>query len=189
MAFDDLLAHVDGLPADVEVYLHLRKATYGHIIEEMAHPYVVRDSLLLMHNGTIHHMAPRDPRWSDTAELAQALRNLLEGLTEAQSMALVRSDGFHRITAPLVAGSMVVLHDRAGAVRLGRDWHTMQAAEWDATMAGIEVSNTHAWRPRNRVEPSLWQRLASAWRDRGVRRPSPAALSSPLARSVSPTRY
>jgi hypothetical protein len=190
MQFEDLIAHCEDLPADVEVYLHLRKATYGHITEDMAHPYVVRDGLLLMHNGTIHHMAPRDPRMSDTAELARALQNLLEGLSEAQAVALVRSEGFLRVTAPLVEGSMVVLHDRAGAVRLGRDWHTVQAPEWDDEMAGIDVSNTHAWRPRNRVTPPFWQRALATLRSRWARTAGASPkLSRPLGRSVLPTRY
>jgi len=147
--FEELLAHNASLPAETEVYLHLRKATYGHVNHAMAHPYVVQNwpegGLLLMHNGSIEHLAPHDPALSDTAVLAGLLRDLLTGLSAHQAATLIRSEGFARLTAPLIQGSMVVLLDATGAVRLGRDWHAVRPGEWDAGMAGIEVSNTRTW--------------------------------------------
>jgi predicted glutamine amidotransferase len=59
MAFDELLAFNRQLPLDAEAYLHLRKATYGRICHDLAHPYLVREGLLLMHNGSIHHRPQR----------------------------------------------------------------------------------------------------------------------------------
>lgn len=149
LSFDELRVHTNGLPADIEVYLHLRKATFGHVNHAMAHPYVVQNwpegGLLLMHNGSIEHLAPQDPALSDTAVLATLLRDMLAGLSARQAALLLRSEGFARLTAPLIQGSMVVLLDSAGAVRLGRDWHAVKHDEWDAGMAGIEVSNTRTW--------------------------------------------
>lgn len=148
MRLDDLLAHSASLPVGGEAYLHLRKATHGHINPDMAHPYQVREGLLLMHNGRLDPLAPADSRCSDTWELARLLRDLLAGLSDAQVSALLRTEGFARLTAPLIHGSMVLLLDTQGAVRLGRDWHRVQPDEWDAPMQGVEVSNTHAWTPR-----------------------------------------
>lgn len=155
MQLDELIAFNAGLPLGTEVYLHVRKATYGHVNEEMAHPYQVREGLMLMHNGSIAHLAPRDVALSDTSELARLLRDMLQGLSDDQVASLIRSEGFERLTAPLVNGSMVVLLDSHGAVRLGRSWHVVQRHEWDGAMPGIEVSNTHAWVPKG-GHPRRW---------------------------------
>ncbi len=151
MQFHELLDVNRRLPHDTEVYLHVRKATYGAICADMAHPYVVRDGLMLMHNGSIHHLAPKDPSVSDSAELARLLRDLFRGLSDAQVSEVIRSEGFARLTSPLIDGSVVVLHDARGAVRLGRTWHVVQPQDWHAEMTGIEVSNTHAWKPGSRL--------------------------------------
>ena len=92
--------------------------------------------------------------------LARLLRNMLAGLDDAQAQALLRSEGFARLMAPLVQGSMVLLFDAQGAVRLGRDWHTVQAHEWDGEMPGIQVSNTHAWTPK----PGMPAPAGGRWR-------------------------
>jgi hypothetical protein len=163
MSLDDLLACNDALPVETEAYLHLRQATYGPVRSEMAHPHVVREGLLLMHNGSIHHLAPRDPAVSDSAELATALRDLLCGLDAGQAAALLRSEGFRRLTAPLIQGSMVVLIDAEGAVRLGRDWHRVRQGEWHRDMQGVNVSNVHAWTP---LSMGLWQQALRSARRR-----------------------
>lgn len=142
---DELIAHNDRLPLDAEVFVHLRRATYGEVNHDMAHPYVVRPGLLLMHNGSIAHLAPQDASRSDTSELARLLHDMLSGLSDEQAASLIRSHGFRVLTAPLIEGSMVVLMDAQGAVRLGRDWHTVGAADWSDAMAGMEVSNSHTW--------------------------------------------
>lgn len=149
LRLDELIEYNTRLPLDAEVYLHLRRATYGEVNQDMAHPYVVRPGLLLMHNGSIAHLAPPDPSLSDTSELARLLRDMLNGLSDAQASALIRSQGFRALTAPLIEGSMVVLMDAQGPVRLGREWHTVQAADWSDAMAGIEVSNSHTWGRHN----------------------------------------
>ena len=159
MKFDELVAHNAGLPLEAEVYIHVRRATYGHVSEGMAHPYRVREGLMLMHNGSIHHLAPEDGTRSDTHELARLLHDLLDGLSDAQAQALIRSQGFARLTAPLIQGSMVILIDRLGPVRLGRAWHVVQPHEWDGVMPGIEVSNTHAWLPKGAWELPSWRPL------------------------------
>jgi predicted glutamine amidotransferase len=140
-----LLAHNASLPLDAEVYVHLRRATYGEVSHDMAHPYVVREGLLLMHNGSIASLAPQEATRSDTSELARLLHDMLDGLTDAQTARLIRKEGFRTLTAPLIEGSMVVLMDAHGAVRLGREWHRVQAADWSQAMAGVEVSNVHTW--------------------------------------------
>jgi len=145
LCLQDLIAHNARLPVDAEVYLHLRRATYGEVNHDMAHPYVVRPSLLLMHNGSIDCLAPQDTARSDTSELARLLHDMLQGLSDAQASAVIRSQGFRALTAPLIQGSMVVLMDAHGPVRLGREWHTVQAADWNDAMAGVEVSNSHTW--------------------------------------------
>ena len=165
LQFDELLAWNARVPEAEEAYLHLRKATYGRICQEMAHPYLVREGLLLMHNGSIHHLAPTDPALSDTAELARMLRELLAGLSDEQAAAMLRSGAFRRLTAPLIKGSMVVLLDAEGAVCLGRDWHAVRQDEWHGAMHGIEVSNTHAWTP---LSAGLWQQAVRAARRRWI---------------------
>jgi hypothetical protein len=145
LCFDALIAHNASLPLDAEVYLHLRRATYGEVNHDMAHPYVVRPGLMLMHNGSIAHLAPQDVTLSDTSELARMLRDMLHGLSDEQAGGLIRSQGFRMLTAPLIEGSMVVLMDAQGAVRLGRAWHVVQGTEWHDAMAGMEVSNSHTW--------------------------------------------
>ena len=145
LRLDELIAHNARLPLDAEVYLHLRRATYGEVNHDMAHPYVVRQGLMLMHNGSMASLAPQDKARSDTSELARLLRDMLNGLSDAQASVLIRSQGFRALTAPLMEGSMVVLMDAEGAVRLGRDWHTVQAVDWSEAMAGVEVSNSHTW--------------------------------------------
>ena len=76
MQFEDLVAHNARLPLEAEVYLHLRRATYGDIHDDMAHPHLVRPGILLMHNGSIAHLAPQDTTLSDTSELARLLRDM-----------------------------------------------------------------------------------------------------------------
>lgn len=141
----ELIDHNASLPLDAEVYLHLRRATYGEVSHDMTHPYVVRPGVLLMHNGNIAHLAPQDTARSDTSELARLLRDMLSGLSDDQAAALIRSQGFRALTAPLIEGSMIVLLDRHGPVHLGRDWHTVGAADWSEAMAGMDVSNVHTW--------------------------------------------
>ncbi len=145
LLLSELIDHNDRLPLDAEVYLHLRRATYGEVSHDMTHPYVVRPGVLLMHNGNIAHLAPQDTARSDTSELARLLRDMLNGLSDDQAAGLIRSQGFRALTAPLIEGSMVVLMDAKGPVHLGRDWHTVQAADWSEAMAGMDVSNVHTW--------------------------------------------
>jgi len=163
MDLASLQAHNQRLPREAEVFLHLRKATYGHVHHDMAHPYRVRDGMYLMHNGSIDHLAPSDPERSDSAELARLLGSLLHGLSEAQAIKMVRSEGFTRLLAPVIQGSMVVLLDAQGPVSLGRDWHRVQPREWGRQMQDIEVSNTHAWVPlcaaSSHGERGWWHRL------------------------------
>lgn len=145
--FEELLERHARLPLETEVYLHLRRATYGEVHHDMAHPFVVRPGLLLMHNGSIAHLAPQDTCRSDTAELARMLHDMLSGLSDEQAAVLIRSQGLQALIAPLIDGSMLVLMDARGAVRLGRDWHRVQPAEWHEAMVGVEVSNAHTWAP------------------------------------------
>ncbi|MGE5450492.1 MAG: hypothetical protein ACM3VZ_01440 [Acidobacteriota bacterium] len=145
LCLQGLIDHNARLPLNAEVYVHLRRATYGEVNHDMAHPYVVRPGLLLMHNGSIAHLAPPDPARSDTSELARLLHDMLSGLSDAQASALIRSQGFRALTAPLIEGSMVILMDSQGPVRLGRDWHRVQSGDWSEDMAGMEVSNSHTW--------------------------------------------
>lgn len=162
LGFDDLLAHNARLPLDTEVYLHLRRATYGEVNHDMAHPHVVRPGLLLMHNGSIDHLAPQDTALSDTAELARLLRDMLGGLCDAQAASLIRSQGFRALTAPLIQGSVVVLMDASGPpVHLGRAWHTVQSTDWHEAMAGIEVSNLHTWGRQPAARPATAEAVVS----------------------------
>ncbi|RRS05229.1 hypothetical protein EIP75_06635 [Aquabacterium soli] len=145
LRLQDMLDHNARLPLDTEVYLHLRRATHGDVNHDMAHPFVVHPGLLLMHNGSIAHLAPHNTAISDTAELARMLRDMLAGLDQNQVAGLIRTQGFQALTAPLIDGSMVVLMDGQGPVRLGRAWHTVQREQWHDAMVGIEVSNSHTW--------------------------------------------
>ncbi|MDI1260678.1 hypothetical protein [Aquabacterium sp.] len=151
LAFDELVEYNRRLPTHVEACIHLRKATYGDVNHDMAHPYTVRPGLMLMHNGSIAHLAPQNPAFSDTSELARLLGDLLKGLSDDQARDLIRTHAFARLTAPLIEGSMVVLMDKDGVVRLGRDWHTVQSCEWTGAMTGIEVSNSHTWGEKARA--------------------------------------
>jgi hypothetical protein len=145
LALQELVDHNARLPLSQEVYVHLRHATFGEVNHDMTHPYVVRDGLLLMHNGNMPGLAPQDATRSDTSELARLLNDMLHGLSDAQAARMIRSQGFRVLTAPLIEGSMVILMDAHGAVRLGRDWHKVQSTDWTEAMAGIEVSNSHTW--------------------------------------------
>jgi hypothetical protein len=172
LALEELVAWNAVLPAGTEAYLHLRQATYGHVNQAMAHPFVVREGLMLMHNGSIQALAPDDPAISDSAELARLLGDMLAGLNAEQASSVLRSEGFARLFQPLVGGSRVVLLDSAGAIRLGQGWHTVAHQEWNAAMHGIQVSNTHAWRSRcaaaqagrARAWLALGQRWLASWR-------------------------
>ncbi|HXD08132.1 MAG TPA: hypothetical protein VN680_19060 [Burkholderiaceae bacterium] len=145
LQLEDLLHYNRSLGPREEVNIHLRRATYGPVNMAMTHPFVVTPDLLMMHNGTLHPLAPESRAVSDTCELARLLDDMLHGLSPDQAAALIRSEGFVRLTAPLIDGSMVLLLDRDGLVRLGRDWHTVGEGEWDASMHGIRVSNTYSW--------------------------------------------
>ena len=92
----------------------------GEVNLAMAHPFEVRPGVWLMHNGSLRHLAPRQPGHSDTAELARLLGELLAGLDDATARATLRGEAFERLLAPLLRGSMVLLADRDGVVRLGR---------------------------------------------------------------------
>lgn len=157
---DDLIAHNARLPLDTEVYLHLRRATHGDVNHHMAHPFEVLPGLLLMHNGSIDCLAPQDTEVSDTAELARLLRDMLSGLSAIQVSGLIRSQGFRALTAPLVDGSMVLLLDAGGPVRLGRGWYTVRIDEWSEAMDGIEVSNSHTWKPSSEALPAAASALS-----------------------------
>jgi len=159
MRLDDLLQHLQALPETQPALLHLRQATVGAVNLAMTHPFLVRPGLWLMHNGSIRTLRPSQPGHSDTAELARLLGELLAGLDDAQARATVRSEAFARLLAPLVKGSMVLLADRDGVVRLGREWHRVAHDEWHPSMQGIEVSNARTWRPRC---PQAWRQ---AWAD------------------------
>lgn len=163
MSLAGLIEHNRGLPESVEVYLHLRKATYGPVCPTLAHPHVVREGLLLMHNGSIDHLAPGDVLTSDTAELGRCLNEVLSGLDDTQVARMLRCEGLSRLLQPLIKDSMVVLLDAQGPVRLGRDWQCINSTHWDASMHGIEVSNTHTWRwqddPLSRHAEALVQSL------------------------------
>lgn len=150
--FEELLERNVRLPVETEVYVHLRRATYGEVNHDMAHPHMVRPGLLLMHNGSIAQLAPPDAALSDTAELARMLRDMLSGLSDEQAAGLIRSQGLRALIAPLIEGSMLVLMDARGAVRLGREWHCVQQADWHEAMVGIEVSNSHTWGQRAAAE-------------------------------------
>ena len=150
MSLDSLLARCQALPVDVEVFLHLRKATAGIITDEMAHPYIVRHGMLLMHNGTISNLVPPCRIKSDSWALARLLGDMLQSLSDVQSAHLIRTEGFAAMLSALIAPSRVVLLDTYGAVLFGQGWHTVSADEWSAEMDGILVSNTTAWTPRNR---------------------------------------
>lgn len=140
-----LISHNEALPVGDEVYLHLRRATRGDVNRDMTHPHTVRPGLLLMHNGSIDRLVPQNPARSDTFELARLLNDMLGGWSDVQASAVIRSVGFCALTAPLIDGSMVVLMDACGAVRLGRDWHTLSSADWSEAMDGVQVSNVHTW--------------------------------------------
>lgn len=159
MRLPELLAAVSALPEPARALLHLRQATVGEVNLAMAHPFEVRPGVWLMHNGSLRHLAPRQPGHSDTAELARLLGELLAGLDAAAARAALRSEAFERLLAPLLRGSMVLLADRDGVVRLGREWHRVAADEWHPSMQGIEVSNARTWRPRC---PQRWRQ---AWSD------------------------
>lgn len=150
---EDLLAHNRTLADEQEVYVHLRKATHGDINEAMAHPHMVRPDLLLMHNGSIDQLAPADRSLSDTHELARLLANLLGELGSVQAAGLIRSEGFRRLVAPLIEGSLLILLDTHGPVHLGRQWHTVTQEDWDEVMSGFEVSNRHTWGREASLQP------------------------------------
>jgi hypothetical protein len=181
MHLDDLLEANRRLPEHAEVYVHLRQATYGDVVEDMAHPFVVRQGLLLMHNGSLHSLAPEDAACSDTFELARLLNDLTRGLNDDDAARLLRSEGFARLTAPLIHGSMIVLLDKAGVVCLGRAWHTLSAQEWDDAMCGMEVSNTHAWVARNQ-QPSACPAQVPAAQE------APVSAAAPRTPRVKPAR-
>ena len=165
MDLDGLLALYAALPLEQEVYIHLRQATFGPVTHDMAHPFVVREGLLLMHNGSIGALAPSDGRRSDTAELARLLGDLLQDMDAVQSARFIRSEALARLLSPLIGQSRLVLLDAEGAVRLGKAWHTVAQPEWSAQMHGIEVSNIHAWQPRcRRTLAQWWQTVQVRWR-------------------------
>lgn len=151
MGLGALIEHNARLPLQAEVYLHLRKATYGGVCETLVHPHPVRAGVLLMHNGSIEHLAPQQATRSDTVELAALLGDLLDGLSDEQAARTLRSQGLARLIAPLIEGSSLVLLDAWGAVRLGRAWHRIDATRWDPSMVGIEVSNLKHWQPQGMV--------------------------------------
>lgn len=150
LSYPGLMAANTALPRHAQVYLHLRKATCGHVNESMTHPLVVRPGLLLMHNGTFPGLVPggADSDKSDTWELARLLRDLTSGMSDVQVQHLIRSEGFRRLSAVFMQRNVVVLQDEQGSVRLGRAWHRVTEDEWDASMVGVEVSNRHAWTPK-----------------------------------------
>lgn len=91
-----------------------------------------------------------DGQGADEGAAAQVLG---DGLAEVFGQ-VVDADGVHAggedcLSAscrPRAAkGSMLVLMDVQGAVRLGREWHQVHAADWHVDMTGIEVSNLHTW--------------------------------------------
>lgn len=148
MTLDELLAANQNLPADCEVIVHLRKATVGDVNLRMTHPFWVRPSLILFHNGTINSSVPLPEGKSDSWSLARTIRARLAGMNREQSAGFVRSDAFAREANEIVGGSMAVLFDHRGVVAFGRHWHTVGAREWCPEMAGMKVSNVTAWSPK-----------------------------------------
>ena len=78
----------NGIPDDVEVGVHFRIGTHGHLNDDNCHPFPVGSNVWLMHNGIIRGITIPDPTWSDT----KAFSHHLTGISGKDSRAFHREN-------------------------------------------------------------------------------------------------
>lgn len=72
----NILSHIDD---SLEIAVHLRAATHGSATPDNTHPFHVRDSTYLMHNGILSNLgSPGHTGRSDSAHLAQILSRVAQ---------------------------------------------------------------------------------------------------------------
>ncbi len=77
MTLDSLMTLLEGVNPESEICLHLRFGTHGSNTPEMTHPFQIRKSLWLMHNGVLSEYTCKHRKsWSDTAIFANDLKKL-----------------------------------------------------------------------------------------------------------------
>lgn len=146
MRFEDAVQEIAGIPLHREAFIHMRQATKGEIVHDLAHPIEVLPDLVLLHNGTLD-IPVADVRMSDTWQFAQFLREKLSAYSKQVIDEIIRAPDFVCMVNSMVKNSAVVLFSKKGPAFYGRPWHTLTPEEWPE-LQGVEVSNTTTWSPK-----------------------------------------
>ena len=146
MNLEDAIQEIARIPLQREAFIHMRQATKGEIVHDLAHPFEVLPDLVLMHNGTLD-IPIEDVKMSDTWQLAQFLRKKLFQYSKEVLDEVIRHPDFVRMLNGIVKTSAVVLLSSKGPAFYGRVWHTLTAEDWPE-LQGVEVSNTTTWAPK-----------------------------------------
>lgn len=125
-AIEAYLEHAAGR----EGVIHFRYATSGPVNPSMAHPFPVRDDLLVVHNGVLPGGSERE---SDTA---QFVREVLQPLLKDGRDVLEDPEVADYIEDCVVGSSLVFLDADNVVTKFGRE-----GVEYD----GCWYSNTYAW--------------------------------------------
>lgn len=78
----------DSIPDDVEVGVHFRIGTHGHLNDDNCHPFSVGSNVWLMHNGILRGITIPIPAWSDT----KAFSHHLTGISGKDSRAFYQEN-------------------------------------------------------------------------------------------------
>jgi hypothetical protein len=114
-----------------ECAVHFRMRTSGNIDVENAHPYVIGNDVLLMHNGVITRVPEKYKEFSDTWHVGA----LIQPMAEA---GWLNDDNFMEMLTHLIgSGNKLVLLDKDG-------FHFVNKEE-GTEFGGLWYSNTYAW--------------------------------------------
>lgn len=125
--------------AGVDVVLHLRYRTHGHVSMENTHPYEVGEGLWLAHNGILPQGNAWDRSKSDTWHF---IDRILKPLVAEYGVDVYKHPKFKASMSKIIgAGNrFVMLADGdKDPVIINRDTGVMYKGAW--------MSNTYAWNP------------------------------------------
>lgn len=150
------------------IALHWRFKTHGKVIQENAHPYVVKENeILMMHNGTIpgHYDADK----SDTLMFVENTLAPMLDLYGRKCYDALKHDAFRRVVGGYIGSSSRLLFLTKQGFTGINDFIKADDGYVEA-IQGILFSNTYAWDNqywfKNAHENEYNKGLVPSWRDR-----------------------
>jgi hypothetical protein len=126
------------VPAQTEVFVHLRMRTHGDVNKANLHPYRITNDLYVMHNGVVNNVERPYSSWSDTKAVVALITPLLKS-----NPLLVFTPGFNKLFQAIAKGSRFVFLHSSGR-------YSIFNQQEGINYRGLWCSNTYAW--------SLWEK-------------------------------